>query len=194
MWQGYVELFDYMYYNLIPISKINDFLFCPYSLYFHSVYEDFDRGQYKARPQIAGKIAHQSLDRRQFSDRRHFLQNFEVYSRRYGLIGKVDLYDIQAKTLIERKKLIKKIYPGYIYQIYAEKLCLEEMGWSVKKMFLYSKDDRKKYWVQLSFAEKQEFQHILQEIRDFTPEKIYPINKKKCRQCIYREFCRAMDY
>jgi len=58
-----------MYYDYIQISKINDFVFCPYSLYFHSVYEGFESRNYKARPQIAGKIAHKTVDKQSFSTR-----------------------------------------------------------------------------------------------------------------------------
>jgi len=177
-----------MYYNLIPISKINDFVFCPYSLYFHSVYEDFDKKSYKAKSQLAGKIAHQSIDKQKYSDRKYLLQNFEVYSEKYNLLGKIDIYDKQKKVLTERKKKVKKVYDGYLFQLYAQKLCLEEMGYEVKVMRLYSKDN-KIYIIKISKLDQREFFNILQEIRNFHFDKKYSTIKSKCLACIYKELC-----
>ena len=42
----------------------------------------------------------------------------DVYSDEYKIVGKIDLYDEISKTLIERKKFVKKIYDGYIFQLY----------------------------------------------------------------------------
>jgi len=35
----------------IPISTLNDFIFCPYSIYLHNVYENTDESLYHAIPQ-----------------------------------------------------------------------------------------------------------------------------------------------
>ena len=48
--------------DYIAISTLNDFIFCPYSIYLHNVYMDTDEGLYHATPQTRGKIAHQSID------------------------------------------------------------------------------------------------------------------------------------
>lgn len=48
--------------DYIAISTLNDFIFCPYSIYLHNVYMDTDEGLYHATPQTKGKIAHQSID------------------------------------------------------------------------------------------------------------------------------------
>lgn len=48
--------------DYIAISTLNDFIFCPYSIYLHNVYMDMDEGLYHATPQTRGKIAHQSID------------------------------------------------------------------------------------------------------------------------------------
>ena len=54
--------------NTISISTLNDFIFCPYSIYLHNVYMDTDEGLYHAIPQTRGKIAHQSIDSKYFLD------------------------------------------------------------------------------------------------------------------------------
>ena len=48
--------------DYIAISTLNDFIFCPYSIYLHNVYMDTDEGLYHAIPQTRGKTAHQSID------------------------------------------------------------------------------------------------------------------------------------
>ena len=47
--------------DTIPISSLNDFLFCPYSLYLHMVYRDTEEEAAKAVPQKAGTFAHQKV-------------------------------------------------------------------------------------------------------------------------------------
>ena len=179
-----------MYYDYIQISKINDFTFCPRSLYFHSVYESFDKTQYKARPQIAGTIAHKSVEEGKFSSRKNILQGMEVFSAQYGIIGKIDIYDTKKQELIERKRMIKKIYNGYLFQLYAQKLCLEEMGYPVKKMKLYSLVDNRVYPVEIGEKQKELFWQTLSEIRSFSFHKNTNVSKAKCSACIYRELCR----
>lgn len=179
-----------MYYDHIQISKINDFVFCPYSLYFHSVYEDFDKAQYKARPQVAGTIAHKTVDTQKFSSRKNILQGVEIFSNEYGLIGKIDIYDKDKKELIERKRTIKKVYDGYLFQLYAQKLCLEEMGHKVKKMKLYSMTDNKIYSVNLSKRQILQFKDTINRMRHFDLGDKKTANKDKCKNCIYHELCR----
>lgn len=48
--------------DLIPISTLNDFIFCPYSIYLHNVYMETDEDNYYAIPQTRGKNAHKAVD------------------------------------------------------------------------------------------------------------------------------------
>ncbi len=177
-------------YDYIQISKINDFIFCPFSLYFHSIYESFDDGRYKAAPQVAGKLAHTNIEEKKYSSASRYLQGMEVFSEKYGIIGKIDIYDKQTKTLIERKKKIKKIYDGYIYQLFAQKLCLEEMGYPVKKMALYSVDDNKRYPIKITFWQKRKFFQTIKNIKTFDFSCAKTANRAKCANCIYRKLYR----
>ena len=47
--------------ELISISTLNDFIFCPYSIYLHNVYMDVDDSLFHAMPQITGRIAHYDI-------------------------------------------------------------------------------------------------------------------------------------
>lgn len=48
--------------DYIQLSTLNDFIFCPYSIYLHSVYMESDGDLYKAAPQTKGTLAHQGVD------------------------------------------------------------------------------------------------------------------------------------
>ncbi len=56
--------------NLIQISKLSDFIFCPRSLYFHEIYESFETSLFQDTPQINGKAKHASIDSQTYSDRK----------------------------------------------------------------------------------------------------------------------------
>ena len=42
--------------DYIAISTLNDFIFCPYSIYLHNVYMEADEGVYHAVPQIENEV------------------------------------------------------------------------------------------------------------------------------------------
>ncbi len=175
----------------IQISKINDFIFCPKSIYFHGIYENFSEKTYHQSPQVKGKIKHESIDKGKYSTAKKYLQGLEVYSEKYNLAGKIDIYDRDAKALIERKNKISKIYDGYKYQLYAQYFCMVEMGFEVEKLFFYSMSDNKKYKIDLPKGkELEEFEKTIDQIRNFDMlNNNYAENPAKCANCIYRELC-----
>lgn len=50
--------------DYIAISTLNDFIFCPYSIYLHNVYMETDEMVYHATPQTRGRSAHETVDRK----------------------------------------------------------------------------------------------------------------------------------
>ena len=48
--------------NYIPISYINDFIFCPRSIYNHLMYHNRAELIYQGEAQTEGKDAHQKID------------------------------------------------------------------------------------------------------------------------------------
>ena len=59
--------------ELIPISKLNDFDFCPYSIYLQNVYMDTDEDLYRAQPQTRGNNAHENVDKKGLLLQQHCL-------------------------------------------------------------------------------------------------------------------------
>ncbi|HCC23019.1 TPA: type V CRISPR-associated protein Cas4 [Candidatus Falkowbacteria bacterium] len=177
--------------SYIPISKINDFIFCPYSLIYHSIYEGFTEKTYHDVPQTAGKISHAKIDKGEYSSAKKFLQGIDVYSEKYGLCGKIDIFDQENGILIERKNKIERIYDGYKYQLYAQYFSLNEMGYNVKKIVLHALTTNKRFNLPLPRGEElKKFESTIAAINDFNPlrDKV-DINPQKCAHCIYYVLC-----
>lgn len=170
----------------IQISKINDFVYCPASLYLHTMFEGFSEQTFHATPQVAGKLNHQAVDEKTYSSAKRYLVGMDVYSTTYNVSGKIDMYDIQTKTLIERKTKIRELYDGYRYQLYAQYFCLLDMGYEVTNMTIRSLSDNKSYPIPLpSLQEKNEFESILNQIRSFDPKSLFVHSCPKCEKSIY---------
>lgn len=184
--------YSYLKYmqDFIQISKINDFIFCPFSIYLHGIYESFSEKTYHSSYQTRGKLKHESVDTGKYSTSKSVLQGLEVYSEKYELVGKIDTLDTEKKKLVERKNKIIKIYDGYRYQLYAQYFCLVEMGYSIEEMSLYSISDNKNYPIPLPDKNTtEEFEAVLEKIRKFDPSIKFSKNPQKCEKCIYNNLC-----
>lgn len=178
--------------DLIQISKLNDFIFCPKSLYFHSVYGSFNSKTFHSKAQTNGKIKHENIDKGIYSSSTNFLQGIEVYSEKYGLTGKIDIYDHKKSELIERKARVKQIFDGYKYQLYAQYFCMLEMGHNIKKLFVHSLEDNKRYPIPLpDHSETEKFEKLIFEVRNYDIQKHlnWFAPESKCAQCIYKNLC-----
>ena len=118
--------------------------------------------------------------------------SIDIYSSEYDLCGKIDLFDMEKGQLTERKKYIETIFDGYVFQLYAQCLCLREMGYTVKSLRFYSSDDNKVYPVLLpeeNWDMFEKFRKTNDAMQHFEPAQYEPQNTEKCRHCIYNDFC-----
>ena len=178
--------------DAIIISNLNDFIFCPASIYFHNLYGSRSTITYQNSSQINGTNAHMAVDKGTYSTKRRVITALEVYSEKYNLVGKIDIYDAETKVLTERKRKIKTIYDGYIYQLYAQYFAMCEMGYEVEKLRFYSMEDNKVYPIKLPRDNQemfQKFENVIEEIRKFSLEEFQQTNIEKCRNCIYEPAC-----
>lgn len=184
--------------NYIKLSTLNDFIFCPKSIFYHELYDSYDKKLYQEEVQIAGSIAHEAIDTAKYSSRKDVLQWLSVYSEKLKIAGKIDLFFTSEWKLVERKNRIhkdtngkEKIYLGYKYQLWWQMFCLEEMWYTVRYLELRSMQDNKVYKVyRPSFKEEETFKALLEKYRKFDVlQKNWSQNTEKCRKCIYRELC-----
>ena len=94
---------------------------------------DTDEGLYHAAPQTTGKISHSSIDNRTYSSHNDDYTSIAVFTEKYNLSGKIDLFKKKEGLLIERKYKLKHIYTRHYYQLWAQYFCLTEMGYKVGK-------------------------------------------------------------
>ena len=103
----------------ILISYLNDFIFCPISIYFHKLYGNVEKELYQREYQINGTNAHKTIDNHTYSSKKSILQGIDVYTEKYDILGKIDIFDIDTGILTERKNKIKTIYD----RIYLSAIC-----------------------------------------------------------------------
>lgn len=118
--------------DYISLSALNDFIFCPYSIYLHNVYMESDKDIFQAVPQTTGKIAHRTIDLQTAKGGKFDLAGISVQSEELKIRGKIDLYRFNKKLLVERKYQLKQIFRGQLYQLWGEYFCMVEMGYKVK--------------------------------------------------------------
>lgn len=176
----------------ISITWLNDFIFCPASIYFHNLYGTVSSVSFQDVSQINGSSAHRRLDSGKYSTRKTLLSGISVYSEKYNLIGKIDLYDADRHELIERKKRIRTVYDGYVFQLYAQYYAITEMGYAVQKLTLHSLDDNKSYPVPLPEEDsgmREKFFSALSGIQSLDLQHFRQENTQKCAHCIYEPLC-----
>ena len=139
---------------------------------------------------ISALQGYNAIDTNKYSSRKEIITGLTVYSEKYRLLGKIDIFDQSKGILTERKYSITAIYPGFRYQLYAQYIALTEMGFAVSELRLYSKKDNKVYPVALPDSkEMAEFEEILEKIRNFSLHSPFSPNHNKCIHCIYNSLC-----
>ncbi len=179
-------------YDEILITQLNDFIFCPASIYFHMLYGETDKMSYQSQSQINGTAAHAAVDTGTYSTKKSILKGIDVYCEQYGLIGKIDLFDTATGTLTERKRSVKTIYDGYYFQVYAQCFSLREAGYEVNKIRIHSIVDNGNYDIPLPEEYPEMFQKFVDTIdamHAFRLEEFVQTNPEKCKNCIYEPAC-----
>lgn len=178
--------------EIILISYLNDFIFCPVSIYFHKLYGGLEKTLYQTTYQLQGTAAHTTIDTQKYSTKKNILQSQAVYCAEFGIQGKIDIFDIDKGILTERKNKVVQIYDGYIFQLYAQYYALTEMGYEVLKLRIYSMSDNKNYYIPLPTENLQndlKFRNLIKQMHEFDIDKFVQTNKNKCAKCIYEPSC-----
>ena len=177
--------------ELLPITNINDFLFCPRSLYYGNIFRrSLGEDGFQQVPQKLGLAAHKTVDEASYSTYKDVLTGLMIHSETLGLIGHIDIFNVRTGTLTERKWSVSAVWEGYRMQLYAQARALEEKGYSVSAMRLHSKKDNRTYAIPLPTAtEWQRLEEILDQMRSFRLDAPFQANPTKCSGCIYRELC-----
>lgn len=177
--------------SYLTITQINDFIFCPRSIFFSGIYhESSDKKTFHHTPQIVGGEHHKTIDEGTYSTRKDVITGLMVYSEKYNLLGKIDIYDMSTKLLTERKYSISAIYLEYRYQLYSQYFAMTEMGYEVQYLKLYSVKDNRSYSINLpNETEQRKYEDLLYKIRNYSLDTPFNPNPNKCKHCIYSTLC-----
>lgn len=180
--------------NYIALSTLNDYIFCPYSIYLHNIYMEADEGLYHATPQTQGRIAHDAIDHKRSSTRKHDLMALAVKSDKLGIIGKIDIYKGDEHHLIERKYQLKQIFRGQQYQLWGEYFCMKEMGYEVDKISFYEISTNTIIPQPIPGDDEfNELSHFVEQFKVYNPADPITTNPNKCSHCIYNPLCEKTE-
>lgn len=70
----------------IPISKLNDFIFCPVSIYFHNLYADLEKTAYQSSLQTNGTHIHETVDMGTYGTSKSVLQAISAVGEANSLL------------------------------------------------------------------------------------------------------------
>ena len=180
----------------INITSLNDFLFCPYSIYLHNAFMDTDEDVFVALPQVRGKAAHKEIDDRTLSAMTGDMQSLKVFSEELGLVGVIDLYRTDERHLIEFKyKVGDSLFLGQKVQLWAQYFCLVEMGYEVERISVCEKSTGKLHDVKIPDSDdKKVLTDLIEKFRTFDFAQPMDVNTQKCTHCIYCNLCHLTDY
>ena len=82
----------------ILISYLNDFIFCPVSIYFHKLYGNLDKSLYQEAVKINVTYAHKAIDTHKYSTKKDILQGIDIYSEEFKIQGKIDIFDVKKRN------------------------------------------------------------------------------------------------
>ena len=174
----------------VSFSQLNDFSFCLYSLYVHTLYESYKTSIYHDTPQTEGKAAHETIDDGTYK-RKGWVTSMPLCSPSLQIFGKCDLFHPASGVLVERKRTIRNIYDGQKFQVWAQALCLIEMGYVVREIYLHSLTDNIRHTLPVpDDAIKSLIQSEVKKIQNFTlNQKESSPSSSKCAHCIYATLC-----
>lgn len=178
--------------NPFAATLLNDFVFCPASIYFHMVDADADKMTYESHEQLQGSSLHEKTDRQEYSDKSSILQGVSVYCEQFGIEGKIDIFDTESGVLTERKRKITAVYDGQVFQLYAYCYALREAGYRVNELRIYSSLDNKVYPIPLPEEDdlmNHKFVETVTRFRQFSLDSFTQTNQAKCEKCVYEPLC-----
>ncbi len=180
--------------DYIPISELNDFIFCPYSIYLHNVYMETEEDVYHALPQVRGKNSHNIIDSKKTTTKVDIIESLPVMSTSFGIYGKIDVYDKETQILYERKYELKQIFKGQIYQLWSQYYAMVEMGYEVQRLEFRELSKRRIIDVRLPTEEDRiELLEFIEKFKNYKPNDTININMNKCEHCIYCNLCDKIE-
>lgn len=178
--------------NLVMISALEHYSYCPRQCALIHVEQTFDENLYTLR----GRAVHERVDEPvvEFQEGVRVERALPLWSKRLGLVGKADVVEFHRVTPypVEYKHGSKRERNHDDLQLCAQGLCLEEiMGQPVPKGAIYYHSSRRRRDVELTTVLRTEVEAATRVIRQMMKDKTVPppVNDGRCRHCSLKESC-----
>lgn len=184
----------------LNVTDIKQYIYCPRIIYFTYCQPVRKKTTFKMK---FGKEQHEIVDqlekrrtlKRYGIDKGEKLFKHKVYSRKYGLSGKLDMLVKTEKELIPIEMKYTYNAPGlnHKYQLAAYMLILEaEYNKGIRKGIIHTIPDKKSYVINNNDEIRSKVKCILMKTRKIINEEYFPAKPRgwrKCKECEYRKFC-----
>ncbi len=181
--------------QLIPISALQHFLFCPRQTALIHLERAWAENQYTAEGRVIHENAHSGDHETRPGIR--ITRTLNVLSRHLGLIGQCDIVEFHADGAVipvEYKRGKPKTHRADDIQICAQALCLEEMlGTPISFGYLFYGKRKRRTKVDFDEGLRRFTESKLDELRSLleiqiTPQAVY--DSKKCDACSLIDECQ----
>lgn len=172
--------------QLINVSDLNQFVYCPRRYWYLHFYDTQGRNYER----IEGKTKHENQ-----SSRGNWLNELYLESESLGLKGKIDVLDIDGTKAVpvERKRAESgEYYRSDKIQLAGYCMLLEEhLGEPVREGAIYLYETDQRMHVPITEDHRQAVQDAITEIEEMTVETVPSLtdNPSKCEACSARSYC-----
>lgn len=179
--------------DLVPVSALNQYAYCPRRCALIHVEQTFDENIYTMR----GRDLHERTDTPEESGREGEIRverALPLWSKKLGLVGKADVVEFceDVPYPVEYKSGRRSHWENDDLQLCAQAMCLEEMtGKSVPRGAIYHHGSRRRREVIFGEALRSHVGAAVTAIRELLSARVLPppVNDKRCDHCSLRESC-----
>ena len=179
--------------ELIPISALNHYVYCPRRCALIHIEQTYDENIYTMR----GHDLHERTDQPMESgweDGVRVERALPLWSKRLGLIGKADVVEFHgdAPYPVEYKSGPNRRFENDDLQVCAQAMCLEEMtGKEVPRGAIYHHSSRRRREVVFTPELRRLVEEAITGIRLMLESGTLPppVNDRRCERCSLQESC-----
>lgn len=179
--------------DLVPISALNHYAYCPRRCALIHVEQTFDENMYTMR----GRDLHEKTDDPEASEYEKGVRverGLPIWNKYLRLVGKADVVEFRDSILypVEYKSGPRKQYENDDLQLCAQAMCLEEMtGQAVPRGAIFHHKSRRRREVIFTSALRRQVEEAVTAIRSLLAEKKLPppVNDRRCEKCSLKEAC-----
>ncbi|MDZ7849832.1 MAG: CRISPR-associated protein Cas4 [Halodesulfurarchaeum sp.] len=176
--------------NLVNVSDLNQYLYCPRRYWYLEFFDTQGRNYYR----IEGKTRHENK-----ASRGNWIDELYLESDTLGLKGKIDVIDLEdGRTVpIERKRAESgDYYWNDEIQLAAYCLLLEEnIGEDVREGAIYLYETDQRMHIPITADHRKAVREAIESMRSMSPDSVPSLtdNPNKCEKCSTRQYCMPAE-